>query len=71
MLFLISENITFRLPIHVRPDAFGSHSRGDPPRTGTVHMSHLKPASSTVVYAIRDPSGEKTGLIFDSESPVS
>src|SRR5918996_5305450 len=65
---LISENRRSRLPIHVRPDAFRSHSLGSPLTVGTCHVSHEFP--SLTVYAMRLPSGEKTGLIFGRASFV-
>lgn len=36
---LISENKIRCLSIHTKPDAFVSHRRGSPPRTGTTHVS--------------------------------
>ena len=60
---IFSENSTFCLSTQTRPDALGSHFLGCPPDTGTSQVSHSF-ESSTVVYAIRDPSGENTGLIL-------
>src|SRR6185369_11844876 len=57
------------LSIHTSPEAFGSHSRGSPPSTGTTQVSQSR--ELPFVYAIRDPSGEKTGLIFGVSSCVS
>ncbi len=58
---LISENSSLDLSTQLRPEALGSHRRGSPPKTGTAYVSHTLPATE---YAIRDPSGENTGLIF-------
>src|SRR6185436_12316833 len=51
---------------HAIPDAFGSQSLGWPPSTGTIAVSH-----GSVVYAMRDPSGVNTGLIFARLSVVN
>src|SRR2546428_1747069 len=67
--FLISENKSLCLSIHTRPDAFGSHRRGSPPSTGTTHVS--QPFMCDTVYAMRDMSGENTGLILLKPSRVS
>ena len=50
-----------------RPEAFGSHRRGSPPKTGTTQVSQIP----RTVYAMREPSGEKTGLILRRSSWVS
>src|SRR5579864_3310146 len=63
--FLASENRRWCSSIQVRPEAFGSHTCGAPPSTGTTHVSH------GTVYAMREPSGENSGLIFGSASRVS
>src|SRR5262245_45060123 len=65
-----AENKMRCLSIHIRPEAFGSHGRGSPPNTDTTHVSQLL-CESPVVYAMRDKSGENTGLIFASPSFVS
>src|SRR5215470_6018858 len=59
---VISENITRCSPNQDSPEAFGSMRQGIPPGTGTTQVSQTP--RSTVVYAMRAPSGEKTGLIF-------
>src|SRR5262245_9555617 len=69
-LFRISANTTFRGPFQASPDALRSSSCGAPPGTATVQVSHSK-RSLTVVYARREPSGEKTGVIFAVLSVVS
>jgi len=66
---LISENRILVSSIHTRPDAFGSHRCGSPPRTGTTHVS--QPFKYVTVYAMREPSAENTGLIFARPSRVS
>src|ERR1017187_5448979 len=60
-LFRISENSTCLGPVHVRPVAFRSHRCGSPPCVGTIQVSQLNRAS-TVVYAMRVPSGENAGV---------
>src|SRR5579864_2311217 len=65
---LISENRSrFPPSIHVSDDALRNIRRGSLPSTGTSHVFH----GSTVPYTIRVPSGENTGLNFDSLSCVS
>src|SRR5260370_3313781 len=66
---LISENITCSGVVQTRPEALGSHRSASPANTGTTHVSQLNPTS--LVYAMREPSGEKTGPIFGRLSWVS
>src|SRR3954471_16819545 len=64
------ENSTCRSPTHVSPDALVSHKRGVLPTTGTTHVSHTNSLLMTV-YATRELSGAKTGLIFADWAEVS
>src|SRR5438067_12723396 len=69
---MISEN-KIRWPlIHVSPEALGSSSTGSPPATGTVQVSQERetPLPLKRVYAIREPSGVKTGPYFTLRSFV-
>ena len=43
---LISENNSLDLSIQVRPEAFGSHRRGSPPKTCTDHVSQMPPVTA-------------------------
>lgn len=61
------ENSRCWAPIQVRPDALRSSNRGCPPDTGTIQVSQI----IGTVYAISEPSGENTGLIFVLPSQVS
>ena len=36
---MISENSSVDLSIQLRPEAFGSHRRGSPPKTGTAQIA--------------------------------
>jgi Tol biopolymer transport system component len=51
------------------PHAFSNHGRAWPLINGTCQVPHLPPSST--VYAMREPSGENTGLILFSPSRVS
>jgi hypothetical protein len=70
MPVLISENSRRCGPVHRNPLALGSQSLASPPSTGTAQVSQLL-GMRTTVYATREPSGEKTGIIFTVESCVS
>src|SRR5262245_12230702 len=65
-----SENSTWPGAIQLRPDALRSQGRASPLSVGTIHVPHGSSLLLTV-YAIRAPSGENTGLIFDDASLVS
>src|ERR1700756_1302980 len=64
---LISENNNFPPGAHVREEAFFIISRGSPPNVPTSHVSQ----GSTVLKAMRDPSGENAGLSFNDLSRVN